>query len=84
MLIKSLEVEDHEANLRESFENLRRNKLRRNPNKYVFRVTSGKFLGYMISQTWMEPNPDKITAVHAMQSPKTQKEAQSFTSIIAP
>ncbi|GAA0170158.1 hypothetical protein LIER_40901 [Lithospermum erythrorhizon] len=40
VLIKSREVEDHEANLQESFENLRRYKLRLNPNKCVFGVTS--------------------------------------------
>ncbi|GAA0170073.1 hypothetical protein LIER_40882 [Lithospermum erythrorhizon] len=47
MLIKSGEAEDHEANLMEGFKNLRRNKLRLNPDKCVFGVTSGKFLGYM-------------------------------------
>ncbi|GAA0174038.1 hypothetical protein LIER_27510 [Lithospermum erythrorhizon] len=50
MLIKSRKMEDHEANLRESFNNLR-------------------------SQRVIEPNLDKIVAVQAMQSPKTQKEA---------
>ncbi|GAA0186737.1 hypothetical protein LIER_34025 [Lithospermum erythrorhizon] len=50
MLIKSRVVKHHEANLRESFENLRRNKLRLSPNKCVFGVTSRKVIGYMISQ----------------------------------
>ncbi|GAA0160464.1 hypothetical protein LIER_39048 [Lithospermum erythrorhizon] len=72
MLIKSREAEDHEANLRKNFENLRKNKLRLNPDKCVFRVTSGKFLGYMIYQRGIEPNPEKISAVQAMQCPKTQ------------
>ncbi|GAA0166524.1 hypothetical protein LIER_21660 [Lithospermum erythrorhizon] len=84
MLIKSREAEHHEANLRKSFENLRRNKLRLNPDRCVFGVTSEKFVGYMISQRRIEVNPDKIDAVEAMQSPRTQKEAQCLTGRIAP
>ncbi|GAA0183841.1 hypothetical protein LIER_31187 [Lithospermum erythrorhizon] len=68
MFIKSREAKDHEANRRESFENLQRNKLRLNPDKCVFEVTSGTFLGYKISQTGIEPNSDMITTVQAMQS----------------
>ncbi|GAA0150358.1 hypothetical protein LIER_37105 [Lithospermum erythrorhizon] len=59
-------AEDHEANLRESFENLRKNQLRLNLDNCVFGVTSEKFLGYMISQREIEPNPDNIAVVQAM------------------
>ncbi|GAA0163111.1 hypothetical protein LIER_19063 [Lithospermum erythrorhizon] len=83
MIIKSRKVEDHEANLRESFENPRRYKLRLNPDKCFLGVTSGMFLGYMISQRGIEPNLDKIDAVQAMESPKTQKEAHRLTGRIA-
>ncbi|GAA0154215.1 hypothetical protein LIER_12266 [Lithospermum erythrorhizon] len=51
--------------------------------KCVFGVTSGKFLGYIISQQDIEPNLDKIAAVQAMQSPRTQKEAHCLTGRIA-
>ncbi|GAA0168611.1 hypothetical protein LIER_23287 [Lithospermum erythrorhizon] len=61
ILINSWEAEDHEANLRESFENVRRNKVRLNPDKCFFGVTSGKFVGYMISQGGIEPNPVVLT-----------------------
>ncbi|GAA0147074.1 hypothetical protein LIER_06865 [Lithospermum erythrorhizon] len=66
MLIKSSEASDHEANLRESFENLRRYNLWLNTEKCVFGVTFGKFLGYMINQRGIEPKPDKIAAVRAI------------------
>ncbi|GAA0162039.1 hypothetical protein LIER_18226 [Lithospermum erythrorhizon] len=36
MLIKSREAKDHDENLRERFKNLRKNKLRLNPDKCVF------------------------------------------------
>ncbi|GAA0155040.1 hypothetical protein LIER_12863 [Lithospermum erythrorhizon] len=66
MLIKRRETRDHEPNLIESFENLKKDNLRLNLDKYVFGVTSEKFLGYMISQRGIEPNPDKIAACQAM------------------
>ncbi|GAA0184181.1 hypothetical protein LIER_31469 [Lithospermum erythrorhizon] len=79
ILIKSREAADHEANFRESFNNLRKYKIWLNPDKCVLGVTSDKLLGYMISQQRIEQNPDKIAAIQAMQSPRTQKEAQRLT-----
>ena len=34
-----------------------------NPNKCVFGVASGKFLGFMVSQKGIEANLDKIQAI---------------------
>ncbi|GAA0164049.1 hypothetical protein LIER_19775 [Lithospermum erythrorhizon] len=83
MLINSREAADHEANLQESFENLRRYNLQLNSDNCVFYVTSGKFLGYMIRNTGIEPNDDKIDVVQTMQSPQTQKEGHRLTGRIA-
>ncbi|GAA0157440.1 hypothetical protein LIER_14708 [Lithospermum erythrorhizon] len=44
MLIKSWEAEDHEANLKKSFKNLRKNTLSLNPDKCICGVNSGKLL----------------------------------------
>ncbi|XP_022854622.1 uncharacterized protein LOC111375929 [Olea europaea var. sylvestris] len=50
-----------------------------NPEKCVFGVASGKFLGFMITHWGIEANPDKIQALAAMESPKTKKEVQKLT-----
>ncbi|GAA0150311.1 hypothetical protein LIER_09278 [Lithospermum erythrorhizon] len=55
MLITSQEAQDHEVNLRESFKNLRKYIFRLNPDKCVFGIRSGKFLGYIINQRGIEP-----------------------------
>ena len=47
-----------------------------NPSKCAFEVSSGKFLGFMISQRGIEANLDKIQAILEMELPK---EVQSFT-----
>ena len=45
-----------------------------NPSKCAFRVSSGKFLGFMVSQRGIEANPEKIQAILDMEPPKNIKE----------
>ena len=45
-----------------------------NPSKCAFGVSSGKFLGFMVSQRGIEANPDKIQAILDMEPPKNIKE----------
>ncbi|KAL5542865.1 hypothetical protein UlMin_010575 [Ulmus minor] len=47
MLVKSLKTEEHIQNLKETFEILRRYKMKLNLSKCAFGVSSGKFLGFM-------------------------------------
>jgi len=54
-----------------------------NPSKYTFRVTSGKFLGFMMSQRGIKANPKKVRAILDMTSPKIVKEVQKLTGRIA-
>ena len=60
MLVKSLDEGSHLDDLEETFETLRRYKMKLNPSKCAFGVSSGKFLGFMVSQRGIEANPDKI------------------------
>ncbi|KAM2238211.1 hypothetical protein ACFX1S_013488 [Malus domestica] len=50
MLVKSKHADQHITNLSETFTILKRYRMRLNPNKCAFGVSSGKFLGFMISQ----------------------------------
>jgi hypothetical protein len=79
MLVKSKQDEDHLADLKETFQALRRYNMKLNPAKCVFGVTSSKFLGFMVSQRGIEANPDKIKVILEMSPPKTIKEVQSLT-----
>ena len=49
MLVKSLDEERHLDDLQETFDTLRRHQMKLNPNKCVFGVSLGKFLGFMVS-----------------------------------
>jgi hypothetical protein len=54
-----------------------------NPTKCAFGVSSGKFLGFMVSQRGIEVNPEKVKAVLDMQAPRTTKQLQQLTGRIA-
>ena len=50
MLVKSKEAKTHLEDLQETFNILRRYRMKLNPAKCVFGVSSGKFLNFMVSQ----------------------------------
>ena len=79
MLVKSLDEGSHLDDLQETFETLRRYKMKLNPSKCAFGVSSGKFLGFMVSQRGIEANPEKIQAILDMEPQKNIKEVQSLT-----
>ena len=82
MLIKSLREEDHAANLLQVFDILRRNRLRLNASKCTFSVSSGKFLGHVVSRRGIEANPDQIAALVDLAEPRNIKQVQRLTGMV--
>ncbi|XP_020413816.1 uncharacterized protein LOC109947629 [Prunus persica] len=83
MLVKSKTAEGHLHNLSIMFGILKDYRMRLNPMKCAFGVSSGKFLDFMISQRGIEANPEKIKAIIDMERPKTTKDIQSLTGRVA-
>ena len=57
--------------------------MRLNPSKCAFRVTSGKFLGFMVSHRGIEANLNKIQVILSMEPLRNIKEVQSLTERVA-
>jgi hypothetical protein len=83
MLIKSKKKMNHIEDLREVLEILRSTKMRLNATKCLFGVSSGKFLGHMVSYNGVEANPDQISALLNLQPPRDAKQVQRLTGMIA-
>ena len=83
MVVKSKVVSEHVEDLRNIFEILRKHMLRLNASKCSFGVGSGKFLGYMVTHTRIEVNPDQIKAINSLQPPQNPKEVQKLAGMIA-
>ena len=77
MIAKSRESEDHLAYLKKLFDRLRKYKLRLNPSKCVFGVSSGKLLGYIVSQRGIEVDPMKAKAIMDMPPPRLKRKSEA-------
>ena len=60
------------------FERIRQFRLRLNPKKCTFGVTSRKLLGYMVSERGIEADPDKIKAILNMLALRTERVIRGF------
>jgi hypothetical protein len=59
IIVKSMKQENHIVDLQETFANFRKAGLKLNPEKCVFGVKKGKFLGCLVSTKGIEANPSK-------------------------
>jgi hypothetical protein len=73
IIVKSTKQENHIADLQETFANFRQAGLKLNPEKCVFGVKKGKFLGCLVSTKGIKANPNKIEAILQMESPNTKR-----------
>jgi hypothetical protein len=78
MLVKSWKAISHLADLEETFNTLKRYHMKLNPAKCAFGVSSGKFLGFMVSSRGIEANLEKIRVMLEMQAPCTTKQLQQL------
>jgi hypothetical protein len=83
IIVKSTKQENHVADLQDTFANFRRTGLKLNPEKCVFGVKKGKFLGCLVSTKGIEANPSKIEAILRMEPPNSRKGAQRLAGRLA-
>ena len=83
MLVKSRREDDHLDDIKETFDTLRSYNIKLHSSKCAFKVTTGKFLEFIVSQRGIEVNPDKIQAIIEMAPPRNVKEVQSINSKVA-
>ncbi|KAJ8622007.1 hypothetical protein MRB53_030536 [Persea americana] len=83
LTVKSKRKEDHLEDLQEVFLRLRKHKLRMNPRKCFFGVSSGKFLGFIVRKAGIELDPTKVKAILEMPSPRTLRELKGLQGRLA-
>jgi hypothetical protein len=71
VVIKAQEDAGLISDLAETFDNLRKFKMRLNPEKCAFDVPSGKLFGCMVSHRGIDPNPEKVSAITKMKPPES-------------
>ena len=74
VVIKTKESHTLIDDLKQTFDNLRRYRMKLNPTKCTFGVHGGKLLGFLVSSRGIEANPQKISAIERMALPKCLKD----------
>jgi hypothetical protein len=74
IVVKTRESNSLLENLAQVFDKLRATSTKLNPEKYVFSVSAGKILGFLVSHRGIEANPDKVRAIEAMRPPARLKD----------
>jgi hypothetical protein len=69
IVMVSKKRENYIADLAETFTNMRKARLKLNPEKCIFGITKGKVLGCLVSTKGIKANPNKIKAIIQMQPP---------------
>ncbi|XP_073119968.1 uncharacterized protein [Henckelia pumila] len=83
ILVKSQDDAGLMTDLGETFATLRSYGIKLNPEKCVFGVRGGKFLGYMVTERGIEANPEKVQAIRSMSHPRNLQEVQRLVGRIA-
>jgi hypothetical protein len=83
MVIKTRKDEGLISDLAETFDNLRKFEMKRNPEKCTFGVPLGKLLGYKVSHRGIDPNPEKVSAITKMKPPESLHDVQKLTECMA-
>lgn len=73
-----METEKHWVDFEETFNRIRKSRIKLKPEKCTFGVLEGKFVGSLISYEGIKPHPEKVKAITNMKPPKTLKELQKL------
>lgn len=74
MLVKSLIAVKHVSDLQVVFDIMLSYDMRLNPDKCLFRVVKGNFLGHVISRQGIITNPEKVQAIMGMEVPRVRSD----------
>lgn len=83
IVVKPKKKDDSISHLKQAFQRCRQFKLRMNPLKCAFRVSSGKFLGFIIYRKAIDVDLAKVEAIQSMSLPTNQKKLKSFISKVS-
>ena len=83
IVFKSKLKTDLITDLMETFTNLRKYRIKLNPEKCVFSVPAGKLLGFIVSERGIEANPEKIKAIEALKQPDNIRDVLRLTGSVA-
>jgi hypothetical protein len=83
VVVKTWEDEGLISDLAETIDNLRKFKMKLNPEKCTFGVPLEKLLGYTVSYRGIDPNPENVSAITKMSLPESLHDVQKVMGCMA-
>jgi hypothetical protein len=77
VVVKLVGFEEHMTNLKLSLERMKKYGLRMNPLKCAFRVTSGRFLGFIVHEHGIQIDPRKLSQSGRLENRRARKTSKS-------
>lgn len=82
IVVYASSIEEHTAKLHKIFTRLRQNNLKLQPDKCEFLRREVSYLGHIISDEGVKPNPIKVAAIKSFPKPSCQKSIKSFLGLV--
>jgi len=82
IIVFSASLQEHVIHLTSIFQKLRDANFKVQLNKSDFLRKETEFLGHIVTQEGIKPNPDKIAAIKNFPCPKNKKEIKSFLGLL--
>jgi len=76
--VKNHDKNDHLRDVKIMFDIMRAYQQKMNPTKSFLGVSSGKFLGFIVTSKGIHLDPDKVRAIQSMQPPKNLKKLRGL------
>ena len=73
-MIKSKAAPSHIQDIEECFAIFRKYKMKLNPQKCAFGVSSGQFLGYIVTRRGIEASLTQLQTLSGIQEPRTVRD----------
>ena len=83
MVIKIRRAQDHIRDAGEVFEVFQKFRMKLNPLKCAFGVSSRQFLGHVVSKHGIEPSSTQMRTLSKIQEPKTVRNVQSLAGKVS-
>ena len=82
IIVKSQQEVDHATHLKRVLEQTRKYNMRLNPEKCMFGVQAGKFLGFYLTERGIEADQDKCQAFTQLPTPHSKKCSQTLNDML--
>jgi hypothetical protein len=83
VVVKTREDEELISDLAETFDNLRKFKMKLNPEKCTFSVPLEELLRYKVSHRGIDPNSEKVSTIIKMKPHESHHDVQKLTGCMA-